>query len=312
MNAATSTPPRASAEPPAKPSMGVSAEIAGQRRAAWTLVMPATLYFLVLLAVPLVLTFVLSLYGFDPNSGGILPTLSLQHYLDIVTDSYFYEIFLRTLLLSVGVTLLCVLVGVPEAYFLFRMRDPWRSLCLVLVLGPLLISVVVRTLGWSILLGREGLINTLLTKLGLIDHPLQMLFTMGAVTVALVHVLVPLMVLSVWTSLTRLDPAVAHAARSLGAGRATVMWRVVLPQITPGILSGSLIVFALTASAFATPALIGGRRLKVVATTAYDEFLGTLNWPLGAAIAIVLLIVNVLIISGYNRALEKRFTRRLG
>ncbi|WP_223271972.1 ABC transporter permease [Pandoraea pnomenusa] len=312
MNAATSTPPGAPAVRQGKASPTVSPEAAGQRRAAWSLVMPATLYFLVLLAVPLVLTFVLSLHGFDPNSGGILPTVSLQHYVDILTDSYFYEIFLRTLLLSVGVTLLCVLIGVPEAYFLFRMRDPWRSLCLVLVLGPLLISVVVRTLGWSILLGREGLVNLVLTKLGLIAHPLQMLFTMGAVTVALVHVLVPLMVLSVWTSLTRLDPAVSHAARSLGAGRATVMWRVVLPQITPGILSGSLIVFALTASAFATPALIGGRRLKVVATTAYDEFLGTLNWPLGAAIAIVLLIVNVAIISGYNRALEKRFTRRLG
>jgi len=192
------------------------------------------------------------------------------------------------------------------------MRDPWRSLCLVMVLGPLLISVVVRTLGWSILLGREGLINTLLLKLGIVDHPLQMIFTFGAVTIAMVHVLVPLMVLSVWTSLTRLDPAVNQAARSLGAGRFKVMWRVVLPQITPGILSGSLIVFALTASAFATPALIGGRRLKVVATTAYDEFLGTLNWPLGAAIAMVLLLINVVIIVGYNRAVERRFTRRLG
>ncbi|GAB3629888.1 ABC transporter permease [Pandoraea terrae] len=295
-----------------KPDAGVQSAARRQRAAGWALVAPATLYFLLLLAVPLVLTFVLSLNGFDPNLGGILAAKSLHNYADILTDAYFYAIFLRTLLLSLGVTLLCVLIGVPEAYFLFRMRDPWRSLCLVLVLGPLLISVVVRTLGWSILLGREGLINLVLTKLGIVEHPLQMMFTMGAVTLAMVHVLVPLLVLSVWTSLTRLDASVAHAARSLGAGRFTVMWRVVLPQITPGILSGSLIVFALTASAFATPALIGGRRLKVVATTAYDEFLGTLNWPLGAAIAVVLLILNVAIITGYNRAVEKRITRRLG
>ena len=160
---AMSPPSGDAAVPDMKATTGVSPEIARQRRTAWTLVMPATLYFLVLLAVPLVLTFVLSLHGFDPNVGGILPTVSLQHYVDILTDSYFYEIFLRTLVLSVGVTLLCVLVGVPEAYFLFRMRDPWRSLCLVLVLGPLLISVVVRTLGWSILLGREGLVNTVLS-----------------------------------------------------------------------------------------------------------------------------------------------------
>jgi len=280
--------------------------------AGWSLTAPATLYFGLLLAVPLVLTFVLSLHGFDANLGGILDSRSVRNYVAVLSDPYYYTIFLRTFALSLLVTVLCVLIGVPEAYFLFRMRDPWRSLCLVMVLGPLLISVVVRTLGWSILLGREGLINTLLLKLGIVDHPLQMIFTFGAVTIAMVHVLVPLMVLSVWTSLTRLDPAVSQAARSLGAGRFKVMWRVVLPQITPGILSGSLIVFALTASAFATPALIGGRRLKVVATTAYDEFLGTLNWPLGAAIAMVLLLINVVIIVGYNRAVERRFTRRLG
>jgi len=280
--------------------------------AGWSLTAPATLFFGLLLAVPLVLTFVLSLHGFDANLGGILDNRSVRNYAAVLSDPYYYTIFLRTFVLSLLVTVLCVLIGVPEAYFLFRMRDPWRSLCLVMILGPLLISVVVRTLGWSILLGREGVINALLLKLGIIDHPLQMIFTFGAVTIAMVHVLVPLMVLSVWTSLTRLDPAVSQAARSLGAGRFKVMWRVVLPQITPGILSGSLIVFALTASAFATPALIGGRRLKVVATTAYDEFLGTLNWPLGAAIAIVLLLLNVAIIVGYNRAVERRFTRRLG
>jgi len=282
------------------------------RAAGWSLTAPATLFFGLLLAVPLLLTFILSLQGFDANLGGILDSRSLHNYAAVLSDPYYYTIFLRTFVLSLLVTVLCVLIGVPEAYFLFRMRDPWRSLCLVMILGPLLISVVVRTLGWSILLGREGVINALLLKLGIIDHPLQMIFTFGAVTIAMVHVLVPLMVLSVWTSLTRLDPAVSQAARSLGAGRFKVMWRVVLPQITPGILSGSLIVFALTASAFATPALIGGRRLKVVATTAYDEFLCTLNWPLGAAIAIVLLLLNVAIIVGYNRAVERRFTRRLG
>lgn len=276
------------------------------------LTLPAALYFILLLAVPLALTFVLSLRGFNLDVGGIVNTTSAHNYVAVLSDPYYYTIFLRTLVLSVAVTLLCVLVGVPEAYFLFRMRDPWRSLCLVAVLGPLLVSVVVRTLGWSILLGRTGPINALLLKLGLIAHPAQMLFTLGAVIVVMVHVLVPLMVLSVWTSLTRLDPAVGHAARSLGAGRATVMWRVVLPQIAPGILSGSLIVFALTASAFATPALIGGRRLKVVATTAYDEFLGTLNWPRGAAIAVILLVANFVIIAGYNRVVERRVTRRLG
>jgi putative spermidine/putrescine transport system permease protein len=115
------------------------------------------------------------------------------------------------------------------------------------------------------------------------------------------------MVISVWASLQRLDPQIENAAISLGASPATVLSRIVLPQAMPGILSGGIIVFALSASAFATPAIIGGRRLKVAATLAYDEFLNTLDWPLGAAIAILLLIANVLIIVGCNRLLERRY-----
>jgi putative spermidine/putrescine transport system permease protein len=120
------------------------------------------------------------------------------------------------------------------------------------------------------------------------------------------------MVISVWASLQKLDPSVEHAGLSLGANQFTVLRRIVLPQVMPGILSGSMIVFALTASAFATPAIIGGRRLKVVATTAYDEFLNTLNWPLGATIAVLLLIANVVIIFSYNRLIERKYAQVFG
>jgi putative spermidine/putrescine transport system permease protein len=120
-------------------------------------------------------------------------------------------------------------------------------------------------------------------------------------------VLMPFMVLSVWAALQRLDPQIENAALSLGASQVTVLRRIVLPQIMPGILSGAIIVFALAASAFATPSIIGGRRLKVAATLAYDEFLNTLNWPLGAAVAVLLLIALVLIIVGSNRIVERRY-----
>jgi len=127
------------------------------------------------------------------------------------------------------------------------------------------------------------------------------------VVVALAHVLMPFMVLSVWASLQRLDPHVGNAAMSLGASHATMVRRVVLPQVMPGILSGAVIVFALAASAFATPAIIGGRRLKVAATLAYDEFLNTLNWPMGAAVAILLLVALAFIVVGSNRLVERRY-----
>ena len=135
------------------------------------------------------------------------------------------------------------------------------------------------------------------------------MFTETGVVIALVHVLIPFMILAVWASLQRLDPQIENAALSLGADRLTIWRRVILPQIAPGILSGSIIVFALAACAFASPAIIGGRRLKVAATLAYDEFLNTLNWPLGAAVAVLLLAALVILTVGANRLVERRYSQ---
>ena len=153
--------------------------------------------------------------------------------------------------------------------------------------------------------GSTGLVNKGLALLGI--EPVQFMYANIGVIVALTHVLVPFVVISVWASLQRIDPAVERAAVSLGAGRAAVLRRVIVPLAMPGILSGSVIVFALAASAFATPAIIGGRRLKVIATAAYDEFLNTLNWPLGASLAVLLLIVNIVVLQASNRMIERRY-----
>jgi len=276
------------------------------RSTPYLLSAPALLLYGVLLLVPLLATALLSLHSFGLYKG-IENVYNLANYREIFGDSYFYEIFGRTFRIALIVTVLAALIGAPEAYILNRMRAPWRGIFLLVALGPLLISVVSRTLGWALLLGSTGLVNQGLSALGLIGEPLQFMYSETGVVIALTHVLVPFMVISVWASLQRLDPQVENAAVSLGAASLTVLRRIVLPQAVPGILSGGIIVFALSASAFATPAIIGGRRLKVVATLAYDEFLNTLNWPLGAAIAILLLAANVLIIVGCNRLLEKRY-----
>ena len=272
----------------------------------WALSGPGLLVFVTMLLAPLALTAILSLNVFN-GMEGIQKVYSLKNYLEIFSDSYYLEIFGRTALMSAIVTVLCVVLGVPETIIISRMRGRWRGVFLLIILAPLLISVVVRTLGWSILMGNNGLINKGLMLFHIIDEPLRLAFTMTGVTIAMVHVMVPFMVISVWASLQKLDPQVENAGLSLGASPRTVFRRVVLPQLLPGILSGSIIVFALSASAFATPALLGGRRLKVVATAAYDEFLNTLNWPLGAAIAVVLLVANIVIIVGCNRWIERRF-----
>jgi putative spermidine/putrescine transport system permease protein len=267
---------------------------------------PALLMFLGIVLVPIALTLLLSFHDWGQYKG-IEPIITLKNWREIVTDSYFFEIFARTFRIALVVTVIAVLIGTPEAYILNRMASPWRGFFLMIVLGPLLISVVARTLGFALLFGSTGLLNVALMRLGIVASPVPLMFTETGMIIALVHVLVPFVVIAVWASLQRLDSQMENAAVSLGASAVTVLRRIVLPQIMPGILSGGIVVFALAASAFATPAIIGGRRLKVASTLAYDEFLNTLNWPLGAAIAVLLLVALMAIIVGANRLVEQRY-----
>ncbi|WP_245450285.1 ABC transporter permease [Chelatococcus asaccharovorans] len=265
--------------------------------------------YLVVLCLPLAMTVVLSFQTYS-HSAGMGEGFTVSNYLRVVTDEYYIEIFVRTLRISVITTVVCLLIGVPEAYIVSRMRSPWKSIFLIVLLAPLLISVVVRTFGWSVVLGPSGPFNQLLRAF---DIPtLRLLYREPAVVIALVHVLLPFMIIPVWASLQKLDPMVESAGLSLGASKSTVLRRIVFPQIIPGILSGSLIVFGLAASSFAIPGLLGGRRVKTVATVVYDEYLTQLNWPLGAAIAFVLLATNLAIMLAYNAMLEREQRRSIG
>lgn len=282
---------------------------AGARRTPWLLSAPALALFGLLVLLPLVLTAALSFQRFSHDTG-VQGGFTFTAYATVLFDSYYWEVFGRTGWVALLATLICALIGAPEAYILSRMQPPWRSVFLLVILAPLLISVVVRAFGWSLVLGPSGFVNQFFEFVGIGRQ--RLLYTPIAVVVALVHVMLPFMVIPVWTSLQKLDPQVENAALSLGASRFTVLRRIVLPQITPGLLSGALIVFALSASALAIPGLLGGRRLKMVATLIYDEYLHELNWPLGAAIALALLAVNLAVMLATTALLEGSYRKRLG
>jgi putative spermidine/putrescine transport system permease protein len=276
-------------------------------RPALALALPALMLFVGVVVIPLAMTVMLSFHDWGQYKG-IEPVFILKNWREIASDPYYAEMFWRTFRVAVLATLITAVFGVPEAYILHRMSGPWKSFFLLVILGPLLVSVVARTLGWALLFGgNNGLANKLLMSLGLITSPLRFMFTEAGMVVALAHAMMPFMVLAVWTVLQRIDPQIENAAASLGASSFTIIRRIILPQIMPGVLSGAIIVFSLSASAFATPAIIGGRRLKVAATLAYDEFLNTLNWPLGAAVAVLLLVALVLIVVGSNAIIERRY-----
>ena len=286
-----------------------TASNAPSRWAPLLLSLPSLALFSLMVLLPLALTALLSFQQYDADLG-VKGGFTFASYAHVLGDSYYYEIFFRTGWVAALTTLLCVLIGAPEAYILSRMGSPWRSIFLLVILSPLLVSLVVRAFGWSLLLGPNGIVNQVFGWLGI--GPVRMLYTPIAVVIAMVHVMLPFMVIPVWTSLQRLDPMVENAALSLNASRFTVLRRIMLPQITPGLLSGSLIVFGLSVSVFAIPSLLGGRRLKMVATVIYDEYLHELNWPLGAAVALVLLLSNLVVMLTYNAMLENAYKKRMG
>ena len=279
------------------------------RAAPYALSAPALLLFALMVLLPLALTALLSFQQFSYESG-VQGGFTLAAYAAVLGDGFYWEVFGRTGWVALLATLICIAIGTPEAYILSRMRPPWRSAFLLVILAPLLVSVVVRAFGWSLVLGPAGFVNQFFEAIGI--GRVRMLYTPIAVVVALVHVMLPFMVIPVWTSLQKLDPMVENAALSLGASRFTVLRRVVLPQVLPGLLSGALIVFALSASALAIPGLLGGRRLKMVATLIYDEYLHELNWPLGADIALALLAVNLAVMLGTQALIEGHYRKRLG
>lgn len=277
--------------------------------APWFMCSFGTMIFIIMIITPLAITIMLSFNRYDPDIGAIAGTFTLDNFTSIFADTWYWEIFGRTIWVSFLVTILCAIIAIPEAMILNRMARNWRSIMLIVILSPLLISVVIRSFGWSLLLADNGLINRSLEFFGI--PAITMLYQQTAVIIALVHVMMPFMLIPLWTTIQKMDPEVENAALSLSASRWSTFHKVLLPQMTPGILSGSLIVFALSASSFVIPGILGGRRFKVVATLIYDQYLRELNWPTGAALALILLLANMLIIVNFNRLLQRRYKRKL-
>ncbi len=223
----------------------------------------------------------------------------LAHFARMFEDGYYLFLMGRTLLCGLAVTLITVVFGVPLAYWLARLPSRWAGFILMLTTFPMLISAVVRSFGWMVLFFRNGPVSQLLVASGLSDSPVQLMYTLTGVTIALAQVLLPLMVLSLYGVFRSIDPALENAAMTLGARPAATFFLVTLPLARGGIVAGSLLVFALTISAFATPSLVGGARANMMATAIYENAVDLLDWSFAAALASILLVVVLLISSVY-------------
>ena len=275
-------------------------------RSGFGLLSPSLMLLLGAFLAPLAFLVPVSFRPYVPGRG-IGEGFTGEHYVRFFTDLYYLEIFGRTILLGAIVTTMTLLVGYPLAYFLARTKSRWRSWLTILVVFPLLLNLVVRTFGWIALLANRGLINETLSAVGLIEGPLRLMFNFTGLLIGLTHIFLPFMVLLLVSAIQTIDHSVEEAARVLGASWSETFLKVTLPLSTPGILSGSILVFVLTISALVTPRLLGGPTYKVMSTLIYEQFMSLLNWPRGSAMATILTVVAIAII-----ALSGRFARRFG
>ncbi|MEI4473992.1 ABC transporter permease [Frigidibacter sp. MR17.24] len=276
------------------------AAAAADRRRAVLLILPAALLLVVFLAVPYLNILAISFR--NPGQGTpYAPGWTLANYGRFLTSDLYQGQMLNTLWIGLVTTFATLVIGLPVAFQLARADLRLRGLCYGIVLSPLLVGIVIRSYGWTILLGNNGVINRGLIGAGLIERPLPLMYNSLGIIIALTHVFLPFMILPIMSAVQSIDPALSAAARSLGAGRVTVIRRVLLPLAMPGIQAGCILVFVLSLSSYVTPALIGGLRVKTMAVTVVDALLDTFQWPLGAALALILSAVGALIVVIFAR-----------
>ena len=227
-----------------------------------------------------------------------LATLAEQHtashyYNKLFTDAYYLNIIWVTVFLSVGVTVICVVVGYPVALFLVRHSGRWSGLVIFLLIAPLLTSIIMRTFGWRVIFARRGILNDFLLNIDLIERPISFLNGPGSVVVGLVHVLVPFMVLSIASVLRSIDPSLEESARILGASRLKTFLKVTFPLSLDGIGTGFIIVFLLANGSFVTLLLLGGGELKTLPLLIYQQFTISRDFQFAAAMSNVLLAIAV-------------------
>jgi putative spermidine/putrescine transport system permease protein len=234
---------------------------------------------------------------------GMAPAWTLANYVAFASDPFHYKAFLTTLRIGLIVTVTALLLGYPVAYLLAVSRR--KHLLLFLIVLPLMMDVLVRAYGWIVLLSRSGLVNRVFVATGMFARPMQFLGTETAVVLELLHEVLPFMILPIAGVLQRIDPALREAAVGLGAAPFTAFLRVTLPLSLPGLLAGTLLTFSLAMSAFVAPLVLGGGRVPMMSILIQQQMTMLLNWPAGAAQAVVLVALVSLLLMGYARVLRE-------
>lgn len=251
------------------------------------LLLPALTWLLAFFFLPLLMTLAVSL-ATRGIYGGVDWTWTLANYAAVL-DPLYLQVFVRSLVLAVATTAICLTLGFPLAHSIVRAPARWQPIWLLLVLLPFWTNFLVRTYAWIFILRTEGLMNRLLMETGLINHPIEVLYTEWAVLIGLVHGYLPFMVLPLYAAIERVDRSLVEAARDLYATPWAVFRRIIWPLTRPGVIAGCVLVFIPSLGAYITPDLLGGGRTLVVGTLIQHEYLIVRDWPVGSAVSFVLM-----------------------
>jgi putative spermidine/putrescine transport system permease protein len=264
------------------------------------LALPAVIFLVVFFVLPLFDNGMRSVISAD---GGF----TLSRYVSLLTDGFYIWIIAQTVLLSAGVTIISIIIGYPVAYFLVRKAGRFSGLIIFLLIAPLLTSIIMRTFGWQVLFARRGLVNNLLVdQLGILSAPLRLTNSPEIAIAALVHVLVPFMVLSIATVLQGIDARLEESAKILGANRLRTFFEVTLPLSLDGIGTGAILVFMIANGSFVTLVLLGGG-MQTLPLMIYQQFNTTRDFGMASAMSMILLVIAVLCLF-----LQLRLVRRKG
>jgi len=258
------------------------------------LLAPALAFLLVVFIYPI--SFVLIKSFIDP-----VPTL--KHYVHFFKNPAYFKVLLITFKISFTVTMLTLFLGYPTAYLLCRVSDKTRNFLMILVLIPFWTSLLVRNYAWMVFLGREGVLNRILIGLGLIESPIKFLHTTFAVNLGMAHMMLPFMILALFSVMKGIDLGLVKAASSLGANPFQTFWRVYFPLTLPGVAAGCLLVFIFSLGFFITPSLLGGRTDMMISMLIEIQVSELLNWGFASALSVILLVMTLILFYIYNRFL---------
>jgi len=270
-----------------------------QRNRALWLLLPMGAIAALFVAAPLIYVIGISFLQRGESMRAAGPA-TVDNYLRMF-DARYARVMLDSISIAAYTTLLSLLIGYPFAYFMARAKPKWRNILMLLVIVPFWTNALVRVYGWRILLLANGPINTFLLHIGLIDRPLKLLFTYGAMLLGMVYSLLPFMILPVYSSVEKMDWQCEAAARDLGAGPWRAFFTVTLPLTMPGVLAGCVLVFVPSIGLFLIADLLGGSQVMVIGNLIRDLLLKARDLPFGAALSVALLVVTCAVLFGYRR-----------